>query len=299
MLLELNTPSRPRTRLLGSIVVPAHNEAAVIRRCLDALFEGIDPEELEVIVVCNGCTDDTAEIARRSPYPVTVLELTVGAKAPALRLGDATATALPRLYLDADVRLNGTAVRSVLSTLRDGALAARPPIRYDASRSSWIVRGYYRARGRVPSLLGALWGAGVYGLSEAGRARFDTFPDVMADDMWIDRQFAREEITIVDCEPVTVHAPRTLRNLLAVLRRANRGKRTDPAFITAADRTQGRRTTLRTLGDLRRLAGGGPEAALDVSVYVTLAAITRLTLALSPVGRDPVWERDESSRGVA
>ncbi len=60
---------------LGSVVIPAHDEAAVIGRCLDALFTGFEPGELDVVVVCNGCTDDTASAARASGHPVRVVEL--------------------------------------------------------------------------------------------------------------------------------------------------------------------------------------------------------------------------------
>ena len=111
-----DTSNRPysESKPLGSVVIPAHNEDAVIERCLDALFTGIAAEELDVIVVCNGCTDDTAERARQLPYPVRVLELERAHKPAALRAGDAAALVLPRLYLDADVVLPGESARRVL-----------------------------------------------------------------------------------------------------------------------------------------------------------------------------------------
>jgi hypothetical protein len=40
---------------IGFVVIPAHNEAAVIRRSLDALLAGFAPNELHVVVACNGC----------------------------------------------------------------------------------------------------------------------------------------------------------------------------------------------------------------------------------------------------
>ena len=57
--------------------------------------------------------------------------------------------------------LPGSAARLVLERLRAGAVAARPPIRYDSDAASGPVRSYYRARSRVPAVLGSLWGAGV------------------------------------------------------------------------------------------------------------------------------------------
>jgi hypothetical protein len=270
----------------------------VIRRCLDALFSGFDPGELDVVVVCNGCADDTATLARSSGPPVRVVELAAASKPAALRTGDEAARGFPRLYLDADVVLPGPAARRVLERLRSGALAARPPIRYDSSRSSAPVRSYYRARSRVPAVMGSLWGAGVCGLSEAGRRRFGVFPDVVADDLWLDRQFDRDEVEIVDCAPVAVAVPRRTRDLVRVLRRTYRGK----AEIRSGSGGQNRArdTTASAVRDVTRLVAAGPSAALDAATYAAFAAGARLALALIPDGGLPVggprWERDGSSR---
>jgi len=50
-----------------SICVPAHNEAANIRRLLTALLEQQTraAQIVEIVVVASGCTDDTAEVARQ------------------------------------------------------------------------------------------------------------------------------------------------------------------------------------------------------------------------------------------
>ena len=284
--------------LLGSVVIPAHDEAAVITRCLDALSEGFAPGELDVVVVCNGCADRTATLARSSRQAVRVVELAAASKPAALRAGDAAARAFPRLYLDADVVLPGASARRVLERLRDGALGARPPIRYDSTSSSAPVRSYYRARSRVPAVLGSLWGAGVYGLSAAGRQRFGVFPDVVADDLWVDRHFDRGEVEIVDCPPVVVAVPRRARDLRRVLRRTYRGKHevagaSDPG-VRVPD------TARRALRDLCRLAATDPAAAVDAATYAAFAASARVAIATGRTGgRGFVageWERDDSSR---
>ena len=284
---------------LGSIVIPAHNEAAVLGRCLDALFAGFAPDELDVIVVCNGCADATPTVARSSRHSVEVIERRAASKPVALRAGDAAANAFPRIYLDADVVLPGSAARVVLERLRAGSVAARPPIRYDSSGSSALVRSYFRARSRVPAVLGSLWGAGVYGLSEAGRRRFGTFPDVVGDDLWVDRHFDRSEVEIVDCAPVVVTVPRRSRDLVRVLRRTYAGK---AEAVPATDLEATPETAGSTVHDLGRLAGAGPAAALDAATYAAFAAGGRLALALAPWpsvrGADQGWARDETSRAV-
>ncbi|WP_205315402.1 glycosyltransferase, partial [Nonomuraea lactucae] len=88
-------------RPIASVVIPAHNEEAVLGAGLAALLGGAEPGEFDVVVVANACSDRTAEVARAAG--VRVVETPTGGKAGALRLGDAACRAFPRLYLDADV----------------------------------------------------------------------------------------------------------------------------------------------------------------------------------------------------
>jgi hypothetical protein len=278
--------------LLGSVVIPAHNEAAVISRCLDALLTGFRPGELDVVVACNGCTDGTADVVRSSGLPVRVLEVEAASKPAALRAAEEMVTDFPRLYLDADVVLTAVSAGRVLERLRVGpALAARPPIKYDAEHSAPLVRSYYRARAGVPAVMGSLWGAGVYGLSEAGRARFRHYPDVVADDLFVDQHFHRWEVEIVSAPPVIISAPRRTTDLLRILRRTYQGNsenRTLPILPAAQSAT-----TPSTAHDLARLASAGPSKAIDAATYAALAAFARLTLAVAAPSH---WERDNSSR---
>jgi glycosyltransferase involved in cell wall biosynthesis len=286
---------------IGSVLIPAHNEGAVIGRCLDNLFEGIDPTHLEVGVVCNGCSDDTAVVARACGHPVEVIELDEASKPAALRAGDRRLRAFPRLYLDADVVLRGPIARQVLEQLtRDGSVAARPPIRYDTAHSSAIVRRYYRARSRVPAVMGSIWGAGVYGLSAAGRARFGDHPDVVAEDLFVDQFFDPDEIEIVGDEPVLVVAPGCYRDLLNVMRRAYRGaaeNRVATEHPGDPDRRVVRTssTTPTTLRDVLRLCRSVP-GVVDAATYAFVAVSARVYIALGSSAR---WERDESSRSAA
>ena len=194
--------------------------------------------------------------------------------------------------------LPGGAARVVLERLRAGAIAARPPVRYESGGASAPVRSYYRARSRIPAVLGSLWGAGVYGLSAAGRQRFDAFPDLVADDLWVDRHFDRSEVEIVDCAPVVVTVPRRSRDLVRVLRRTYLGKAEPAPVIDLGDPAPG--TLGSTTRDLRRLAATGPVAALDAATYAAFAAGARLALAIAPSAGPSLatgrWGRDDSSR---
>jgi glycosyltransferase involved in cell wall biosynthesis len=275
---------------IGTVAIPAHNEAAVIRRCLEALLAGFDPGELDVAVVCNGCTDDTADVARSVPHEVRVIEVAEASKVAALRVADTELTGFPRLYLDADVVLPAASARKVLECLSQGpALAARPPIAYDTSGATALVRSYYRARSRMPSVMNSLWGAGLYGLSATGRARFGQFPDLIGDDLFVDQQFQRTEIEIVNCAPVLVSVPRRAVDLFRVLRRTYRGNKENRGLSEGAPGT-----SAGTLHDLRASAFSDPVKTLDAATYAALAVTARVSLA-AVASRG--WARDESSRG--
>ena len=64
---------------MTAIIIPAHNQASVIAQTLTALLQQVRASD-EVIVVCNGCSDDTAGEARRFEPQVTVLETEVPSK---------------------------------------------------------------------------------------------------------------------------------------------------------------------------------------------------------------------------
>lgn len=317
----------------GSVIIPAHNEAAVISRTLDALEPVLRTGRVEVIVVCNGCTDATAELAASVPG-VQVLDCPVASKTAAMNLGDAHATRWPRVYLDADTVITPTALRRLLESLTGTVLAARPSFRYDDSGATWPVRAYYRARRRLPSTQRALWGAGVFALSKPGHERLVEFPDVTADDYYVDQLFSAEEKLIVPTPPVQVRTPLNTASLLKILRRTVRGPaeqwastamrppmaensqplRTDVGrHVTTSDLTEGKGvrdgqpstgtpTAPSTAWELARSLRG-PRSLVDALSYTGLAVAPRLARLRPGVttrtGVDPLsWERDDSSRSA-
>jgi hypothetical protein len=143
--------------------------------------------------------------------------------------------------------------------------------------------------------MGSLWGAGVYGLSAAGRARIGEYPDVVAEDLYVDRHFAGAEIEIVGDEPVVVTTPADLRSLLKVMRRAYRGADLpDPADTPTVTAPEGSRPgTGSTARDVAALARTGPAGVLDAVTYAAVTVAARVYVRL---GRSTRWERDDSSR---
>lgn len=275
----------------GTVIIPAHNEAATIGRTLTSLAPAAETADVHVIVVCNGCTDDTAFRARAYPG-VQVIEIAEASKTAALNEGDRAATTWPRLYLDADIECPSNTALAVLEQLADGAtLAASPAANYDTVGATCLVQRYYRARRRISRPDRSLWGAGAYGLSEAGHARFGEFPQVSGDDLFVDGQFRPDEKRIVPTEPAIVRTPRTLRDLLGVQRRTSAGNSayfrsplSDLGFTTDSTTTTAA-TLLRTVR--------GPVSAADALVYAMVAIAGRVGRR----GRGSLeWLRDESSR---
>ncbi|MEV6768629.1 glycosyltransferase family 2 protein [Nocardia sp. NPDC051030] len=273
----------------GAVIVPAYDEAAVIERTLRPLSEAAVAGFFELIVVANGCTDDTAARARTIPG-VQVVELPVGSKPLALNTGDSVATLWPRLYLDADIRITATTVLAVLDRIDHGdVLAARPAFRYDSDNASTIVRSYYRARRKMAAHQNALWWAGVFGLSAEGHKRFGEFPEVTGDDMFVDTQFRDTEKTVVHTEPSVWTTPTDLSGLLTVLGRHHRGN----TELVDRDPERTPKTGLHTARAILRTITG-PLSAVDAAVYFGVAIAARRRAAHS----DSRWERDNSSRST-
>lgn len=271
-----------------SVVVPAWNEAAVITRCLRGLTEEANPGELEVVVVCNGCTDDTATLAARFGPPVRVLETPVGSKARALNLGDAAATAFPRVYVDADVELDTAALRALVAPLKAGsAMAGAPAGSLDVTGTSRLVRAYCRVWAALPQSRNGLAGRGVYALSEAGHERLGGFPDVIADDLLVHRVFPPPDGVTVHEVVARPHAARTVRDLVRRKTRVFAGNR---QLVTSGLTTDGG-------GRLRALLAAvrwDPLALPAVPVYLAVNSLAKLRVR---AGRGfSTWLREDASR---
>lgn len=280
---------------VASVVIPAHNEGSRIVDCLRPLVALSRTLPLEIVVVANGCTDDT--VTRASSQPgVLVLDLPEPSKTGALNAGDEVATAFPRLYLDADVVLDEAAVRGMIHALTtDLPRLSAPSVRHRTDGADLLVRAYYRIFRQLPSVQRSTVGRGVYGVSEAGRARFGRFPDLLGDDLLVNRLFSSAE-TVVSTGYSTVRTPRRWQDLLKVRTRLVAGN------TELARATQGEvgalaqvhdfsSTTSATLRALLALVARRPYEFPAALVYAGINTLARST-------RQPTrgWQRDESSR---
>ncbi|MCD9196899.1 glycosyltransferase family 2 protein [Aeromicrobium wangtongii] len=275
---------------LASVVIPAHDEERGIARTLAALLDGSCT--LDVLVVCNGCTDGTAEVARGFGSAVRVLEIAEASKTAAVKAGNAATDVFPRVHLDADVTLTGADVIRLIEPLGSGSILATAPRRVIASdASSVVVRWYYEVWEQLPQVAEGLVGRGAFALSRAAQERVDALPQVMSDDLAVSDAFGPDERLIVDAATVVVRPPRVVADLLRRRVRVVTGNRQASAVgVRRPDSSTG-------LSTLLSIAWRRPSFVPRIGVFLVVTAIARFRARrFIRSGDFTTWQRDESSR---
>lgn len=279
-----------------SVIIPAHNEAGTIGRCLGPVIAGSRPEQVEIIVVCNGCTDSTAQVAADASSRVRVVEIDEASKIEALRRGDRIAHGANRAYMDADTLVSSGAINRVVEALeKPGVMAAAPSVRFDSHNCGWAARQLHSVWQRAPYWEGTVLGAGFYALSVEGRSRFDEFPDLVGDDAFVAALFTEAERSTADGESFTPLLPTRVRDFVRVHTRHLRGNLELESW--AAEHLvalPGRpHRSSRWLVSLARQPSHWPGIVLYLGSKVVAEASARRATRRSK----PAWERDEAARG--
>lgn len=291
-------PGEVQGEYQGSVVIPAHNEERVIGRCLEALtspeVKTAAPYLFEIAVVCNGCTDETAAVARKFPH-VTVIEIPESSKVAALNAGDSAVTIFPRIYLDADSELSN---HSAWSLLRKAAGHSAPAIfsasvKSDMSRCSILARSFSRCAQRTSFGEFGIVGRGVYTLNAVGRARFDGFPELMGDDFFVASLFNADEQIIDPCATVIVRPPGDIRSLVRVRSRIYYGN--SEAGLERSHSVSPHQGWRNLAYAARRARSVGE--VFDVAVYIGVNLVAKRKAAkMVRSGLPALWERDDNSR---
>jgi glycosyltransferase involved in cell wall biosynthesis len=260
-----------------SVIIPACNEGRHIGACLKAVLNS-DPlpkHSLEVVVVANGCTDDTVAVANRfhamaepRGWRLKVLELPKGSKVIALNAGDARAIGHIRVYLDADVIVSPGLLAELTETLNvSKARFATGTPSVDVP-DNWVIAQYARFWQTLPYMRMGGPGFGIYAVNTNGRARWPKFPNVIADDTFVRLNFAPSERVQVDA---TYRWPMvdTLSRLVRVRRRQDRG-----TVQIAAEYPHLMQNENKPAPKFPALIKADP---LGFVVYATISAIVRAT----------------------
>ena len=268
-----------------SVIVPAHNEARYIRPCLEALLSSdLRAQTAEVIVVANGCSDETASVAREfvdqsETWSVKVIETEEPSKLNALNLGEAEAKGSSLAYLDADVLVS----RDLIHLVSEALMQAAP--RYASGRpivvsKSLFARLYSRFWIQLPFVAQGVPGFGFFAVNRSGRARWGAFPDIISDDTFVRLAFTPSERVCVSAE---YYWPMIdgFTNLVKVRRRQDNGVSEIMARFPGLLRNE----DAPPLG-LRRLAVLAMRDPIAFSVY----ALVKLAVK-SPIGQSSGWTR--------
>jgi glycosyltransferase involved in cell wall biosynthesis len=277
---------------VGSILIPAYNEQAVIGRTLQGVLTSVGPADHEIIVVCNACRDATASIAREFSPRVQVIETDKPGKCHAINLGERHLTSFPRIYLDADIEVSPTLVPDMMSALdTDEPRAAWSDVRYDLEHSSWPVRAFYRVWTALPYNQPGRIGVGVYAANAAGRSRFGAFPDIISDDGFVRGHFPQdqERLIVRSCQ-TRVRAPHDLQSLINVRTRSRMG------VYELGEKYPSLLAGHRTVKDSRVLRLP-PSRWIDLPLYISIVWLTKRRARQRWANQAMHWDRDASARG--
>lgn len=275
---------------LATILIPAHNEAAVIGRTLWYLSHGLPLDGFRVVVIANGCNDATASRARAALPQAHVIETARAGKCHALNLGYAAAEpGAPIICLDADLDVTAEALIALIAPIREGrALAACGQMDVATAGVSSAVRTFYAGWRTNPYFAQGKFG-GLFALSQDGAARVFPLPEVTADDEFIRRSFAARDIAFVPACRFVAHAPRTMASLMRVRRRSLRGARE----VSRLGKSSPERGSARFM--LRR-AATSPGDTLSILFFLAVTLLVRVSLVFERDRSASRWERDLSSR---
>jgi cellulose synthase/poly-beta-1,6-N-acetylglucosamine synthase-like glycosyltransferase len=112
--------------LTVSVIVPAYNEAVVLRACVESIL-GTDSSLLEIIIVDDGSTDDTARVMAElveAHEKVRALSQPNAGKGAALNRGIAHASGDVLVFVDADGVFSPMTIPWLLTGLRDPGVGA-------------------------------------------------------------------------------------------------------------------------------------------------------------------------------
>lgn len=155
---------------LLSVTIPSYNSQDYMEHCIESLLPG--GEDVEIIVVDDGSTDRTAEIAdayaEKYPTIVKAVHQENGGHGEAVNAGIRNATGLYFKVVDSDDWVDGEAYQQILDTLRDlsGGSAA-----LDMLISNFVYEKEGAKRKKVMKYTGTLPEGKIFGWNEARHFR--------------------------------------------------------------------------------------------------------------------------------
>jgi glycosyltransferase involved in cell wall biosynthesis len=212
-------PKRPDL----TIVLPAFNEATRLDPALDELFAYLDSTttlgRVEVLVVDDGSTDDTAALVAGRPEAsdregkpacLRVQREPHGGKGAAVRAGMLAADGSTVIFTDADLATPADQIPLLVDALRHGDVALGSRVQPDGTDRRASQPAYRRALGRMFRRFAALWvHIGPVPDTQCG---FKGFSRTAAQDL-----FSRQQVTSIVFDVELIYLARRLGYRIAVV----------------------------------------------------------------------------------
>jgi hypothetical protein len=259
------------------IIVPVRNETALLPVTVPKLLAVTKGDAVRIIWVCNGCSDNSADVIRRlAGLRAEVLEISRASKTAALQAGDEALGGLfPRLYLDADTWLQPSGPAQLMQPLWSGmADLVAPRLCFDTFGAS-----------RLSARIGACWlslpharttaFSNAIGLSAAARALWDKWPEITGDDIFVSATVPAHRRQLVVETLATISIPKSFAGWVRMRARWLQGEAELKRLGLSPPRSPRQRSEL-----LRQIVR--PESALGAWALVAARALAELAQKSDP-----------------
>lgn len=270
-----------------SVIVPVYNEGRRLFATVPPLLEGL-PAGCEIIYICNGCQDDSEAILRELVGGAAIMLATpVAGKALAIRAGEEQTNLFPRFYVDSDVVISGGALARLAAGLGSGIELVSPRIEHEFGGTAFCARVIHRYRQSLPHAREGAYHH-VLGISARGRARWGEFPDLWADDSFIEAMIPDDRKRLIKEVTVRTRPPQGLWQWIMVRKRWHIGHRQLRALGYSPPHVPGQCRALL-------LSLMSPTRALPAVLYVCTVALAMVLAKWRGKGSVD-WYQDQSSR---
>lgn len=277
-----------------SIVIPAYNEEKVLTKVLSYLFADDVLSNAEIIVVLNGCKDNTAsnlanylaeqqDTLERKKLPFQVFDIEKASKTNAINVGLANVSNDYVVLLDADIFISGKHISQLVEALENSNLyAMSPKVNFDTSNASGLLKKYYDIE-KASYYNNHLRLSNVIALSRKAMNSLGALPEVIADDEYIRRSLPQNSYRVFNDATHTFKTPKSLTSQLSVLTRVERGN-----FQLA---------TLDSQKIEHPLLDSGKKVPISsLLLFYCVKIYAKLVAKLQFRMKQNYWQRDESSR---
>lgn len=272
-----------------TVVIPAYNEES----CIINTLKNYDFEfniEIQVIVVANGCVDNTANVVKEKFNRFQVVELFEGSKIAAINKGLSEARYDHILIQDADVLIDRSSILELLKFIESEEYLYASPIAKVTVKGGVLIKSYYKFLKKTPAFAKGMVNSGAYLLSKHAVKKLGKFPRVIADDGYVKGTLGPENLrNICGCYSF-VKSPEDIWSLIKIKTRSKLGNIELAKHKQSPSRGENHFKALLRIAISQRV----------IFSFLVYCLVTGLTFCRAKYqvnkGKELAWERDESTR---